>query len=400
MENTDEIIVRVSAGLVQDYLFAHENDDAKKIALSNRKLNDISPAVLANQIKCRQKARHKLPTWYGTRGIVYPPSLNLEQSSSEVTARFKSQLAKEWNVHRIADLTAGFGVDSYFFSHVAHVDAVEPNAELVALAKHNHRVLGATIQYHHTYAEAFLERSQPLFDLAFIDPSRRGSHQQRLVRLADCEPDVTKLQTPIFTKAKYLLIKAAPLLDIQQAIRELQNTKAVYVVAVDNEVKELLFLCEKDFTQEPAIHAVNLKGEEISYFSFSFSEEKNTSAASSPPLAFVCEPNAALLKSGAFKTVANRYQLLKLAPHTHLYSSAQPVENFPGRVFQVIEAVKLDKKLVSKFPDGRANILVRNYPLSVEELKKKTGLKEGGELYLIGCSGVKEKYLMIAQRVK
>ncbi|MFZ5970020.1 MAG: THUMP-like domain-containing protein [Bacteroidota bacterium] len=384
---------------MQRFLIAHEHESVEVLALSGKGVGNIPMPVIANQLKCRQKARHKLPTWHRTRGIVYPPSQNLEQSSSETTARFKLQLARELNAHRIADLTAGFGVDSFFFSQVAAVDAIEPNSDLAGVAQHNLGLLGATVRYHPTTAEAFLTDTANSFDLVFIDPSRRSSQQQRVVRLAACEPDVTQLQTAIFGKAKYLLVKASPLLDIQQGVRELAGVKSVYVVAVDNEVKELLFLCERGYADEPTIHAINLGAHEQAPFVFSFSEERAANATYSSPLAFVLEPHAALLKAGAFKTLAQRYRLQKLAPHTHLYTCSHPLENFPGRVFQILEQVKPDKKLSQQFPEGRVNILTRNYPLTVEQLKQKTGLKEGGTLFLIGCSGVKEKYLMVALRM-
>ena len=221
-----------------------------------------------------------------------------------------------------------------------------------------------------------------------------------MYRLADSEPDVVALQSEFFNRATPVLIKTSPLLDLQQGRRELQRVAEIIIVAVENECKELLFLLCETSSGEPSIRAVDLKrsGEVKSSVSFTLDEEKKSVVAFSPPLTYLYEPNAAILKAGAFKWIAQKYQLKKLAPSTHLYTSDQLL-NFPGRSFKIVRFVKADKKLKGLFPNGYVNIISRNYPLSVEEIKKKTGLKEGGEQFLICTQDEKEKLVMVAERV-
>jgi 16S rRNA G966 N2-methylase RsmD len=394
---------------VQDFIFLNENADVQKLLLKQSDVLGVPTEHIAQQLTGRKKAKTKIASWYNMRGIVYPPSLNVEQCSSEATGKFKLTLLKgiindEDKVVSVADLTGGLGVDTFYLSHRAqHVDYVEPDGELYELAKHNHKVLGThnhNITHYHASAEDYLETLDETLDLIYIDPSRRKS-SQKVYKLAECEPNVVQLQSELLQKTDFVLIKTSPLLDIQQGCRELQNVSLVIVVAVDNECKELLFLLEQKFSGEPVIRAVELNryGEIISDASFSLDEEKNSKVEFSSPLAYLYEPSAAVLKSGAFKGTAEKFHLKKLAPSSHLYTSDVLVD-FPGRVFKVVEHVKLTSKLKDRFKDGHANIITRNHPLSVEEIKKKTGLKEGGEEYLIGTQGEKEKFVMIAERIK
>ena len=389
---------------VQDFLATHEQEDEKKLVLKHRTLFGIPSGIIAEQLIGRRKAKLKLPLYYSTPGIVYPPGLNLEQSSSEKTARFKADLLNDLLGSKsiLADLTGGFGVDSFFFSNVFRtVHFVEPNASLVPIAQHNHDRLGAhNIHYQNNTAEKFLDSFLGKLDCAFLDPSRRSKTNQKVFSLSDCEPNAVTLLPDIFKKCEFVLIKTSPLLDLQQGIQELKHVEKIWVVSVDNECKEVLFFCKKDCKVEPEIIAVDLL-ENPEVISFTFSEEKNTEAKFSAPLHYLYEPNASILKAGAFKKIAEKFSVFKLHPNTHLYTSNDLVQNFPGRIFKIQHSVKPDAKLMKAiFPEGKANVITRNYPLSPEELKKKTKLKDGGELYLIGFTGPKEKYLVAADRLK
>ena len=394
------LIRLIASSQVQEFLLLHQHDEPSSIPLRFREVSGVSGAALANQIKCRQKARTKLPEWYATAGIVYPPSVNLEQSSSQATGSFKQALVHRLGIGCAADLTGGFGVDSYYLSKACAVETVEPNENLLNLAKHNHRLLGAKLRYHNTTAEKFLESNKASFDLIFADPSRRSDQQQRLWKLADGTPNVPLLQAQIFEAARWLLVKASPLQDIQQGLRELRHVAQVLVVAVDNECKELLFLSENGFDEEPLIRCYDLakEGNVIASFDFRFSEEHQVETALSEPATYLYEPTAAIMKGGAFKMVAHRFGLSKLAPHTHLYTSQNFLPDFPGRAFEILEEVKPSRALRQQLPNSTANILVRNYPLSVQAIKKQTGLSEGGDLFLIGCSSTRAKHLFIARR--
>lgn len=388
---------------VRDFIEAHENDDERTLLLKHKTLFNLPASIIANQIVGKRKAKTKLPLYYNTPGIVFPPGLNLEQSSSEETALFKASLLSEIvsEKNSIVDLTGGFGVDSFFFSQIfKSVLYCEPNATLLEFARHNHKTLGAQhIQQLNTTAELFL-KSALHHDCVFIDPSRRTTSNQKVFRLADCEPDIVKLLPEIFNNTNLVLIKTSPLLDIQLGINELSGVKTVWIVSVDNDCKELLFLCEKDFTEEPTITAINLSHAPEA-FRFRFSEEKSTAVRFSEPLTYLYEPNASILKAGAFKKVAEVFALSKLHPNTHLYTSNARIESFPGRVFKINHNVKPDAKVLADLlPERKANVLTRNYPLSPEELKKKLKLNDGGTRYVIGLSSLKSKSLIVAERIK
>jgi hypothetical protein len=279
------------------------------------------------------------------------------------------------------------------------VEYIEPDESLLQIVQHNHRTLGSSnISYHHTRAEDFLDSSWKA-DLVFIDPSRRNKGQ-KVFKLSDCEPDVTALYKSIFEKTEHLLIKTSPLLDIQQALRELPTVYKIYVVSVANECKELLFLCKKMVHSEPEIVTVNIYQTHTEKFTFTKAQEQTAAVVYSPPLEYLYEPNASVLKAGAFKIIASLYGLSKIDVSTHLYTSAKYRADFPGRIFQVEALVKNDSKVIqTHFPDGKANVITRNYPLSAEELKKKVKLKDGGDKFLIAFSGPKEKFLAVARRV-
>ena len=389
---------------VQAFIREHENDDEKKLVLQHREILGMPAPVIAEQIIGRRKAKTKIPLYYITAGIIYPPGINLEQSSSEETAVFKANSlhAITGEGKTLADLTGGFGIDSLFLSRAFEkVYYIEPNAPLLSAVQHNHEILQAkNIDYRNTTAAEFLTAFPEKLDCIFIDPSRRTKSNQKVFKLSDCEPDVPVLLSAIFQKTNCLLVKTAPLLDIQQGIRELKNVEKVWVVSVKNDCKELLFFCRKDFVGEPTVTAINLQTDEVE-LEFRLSEEKESVSEFSEPLTYLYEPNASILKAGAFKLVGDRFSVLKIHPSTHLYTSHDLIQNFPGRIFKLIKPVKAEpKNIKSVFAEGKANVITRNYPTSPEGLKKKTKLKDGGDLYLIGFNGQNEKYLVAAKRIK
>jgi 16S rRNA G966 N2-methylase RsmD len=385
---------------LQQFVIDHENDDEKNLVLKHKVILGVPSSHIASQIAGRRKSRTKIPSLYSTPNIIYPPGINLEQCSSEATAKFK---AVQLNGDTFADLTGGFGIDTFFFSKkfkTAHY--VESNTDLVQIVEHNHVQLQASnIQYHTTTAEIFLQTTDLRFDLMYIDPSRRATGNQKVFKLSDCEPNVISLQDSIFKKTEKLLIKVSPLLDLHQGLKELRYVSKVFVVSVDNECKEVLFLCEKNGDHEPVIEAVNITHDNIDLFSFYFSDERKAEVQFSDPLLYLYEPNASILKAGAFKSIGYNFPLKKIHPSTHLYTADVMMENFPGRIFKIQGYVKLKPDILTQyFADNKANITTRNYPLTPEQLKKKTGLSDGGEKYLIGFSGTKQKYLAAADRVK
>jgi hypothetical protein len=397
-------LLLISTPEVQEYLSANESIDEKKLLLAKKEILGISSSEFAIQIIGRRKAKLKFPSWYLTTSIVYPPSANLEQSSSEATAKFKAELIQSELVHSnlLVDLTGGFGVDTFFlgklFSEAIHI---EPNETLSAIAAHNHRLLGASILHVRQTAEEYLKANTKRADLFFIDPSRR-SESKKVFKLADCQPNIAALQDALFTFSNFILTKASPLLDIQQALRELKHVAKVVVVSVENECKELLLLQKLGFVGEPFIETINLlnEGSVVERFVFTAVEERAATVVFSLPLDYLYEPNASILKSGAFKLVAEKFGLRKLQANTHLYTSPNLFTDFPGRVFK-IEALNPTLQMVKELlPEGKANVATRNYPLSAQELKKKLKLKDGGGKFVIGFSEEKRKSVVIATRIK
>ena len=383
---------------VQTFIADHEQSDLQKLLLKQKEVLGVPTSWVVQQIQGRRKAKEKLPLWYKTEGILYPPAVSLEQCSSEIAAHYKQQLVSG---HHAADITGGFGVDTFYLSHVFDlVDYVEPDENLLTIAQHNHWLLGVNnIRYNHMTAEMFLRSKDEAFDLIFVDPSRR-SGGRKVVRLQDCEPNVVELKSILLKKSRQVLIKSSPMLDLVHAQKEIKTVDQFIVLSVENECRELLITLKRSSPDEPTIHSVDVDREgESSPFAFTWALEKKASVKYSVPLDYIYEPNAAILKAGAFKLTAERFHFYKLAPDTHLYTFQEKVSEFPGRIFKVIEVVKPDKNLKEKFKSKYANIITRNYPLSVVEIKKKTGLEEGGTHYLI-CTRAEKPIVLIAERLK
>ena len=377
---------------VQQFLRDHENADERKLVLSGQLPVGVTAADIGRQLVGRRKARTKLPLWYHAVGALYPPLVNLEQSSSELPARFKAFLARELIPERKrgVDLTQGFGVDSHFLAQqFSEWHSVEPDKSLLDIAAHNHRLLAvSTIHYHPLSAVDFINDQHQPFDFIYIDPSRRKG-SQRSVQLADHEPNVVALQPRIWSLTKHLLIKASPMLDLSQMMREIRHLTHLVVVGVDNEVKELLGWAKKDFEGRPSIVAINFSGNDplangwANRFSFTPDEEMAAQSTFGPLKPYVYEPWAPLLKAGPFKLLGQRFGLTKLDVNTHFYTSAERQTHFPGRIFEVVTSLKLDKHVSAQFEGQQANIISRNHPLSVAEICRKTQLTEGGTEYVL-----------------
>lgn len=401
-----EFLSQLIQPVVQQYLIEHEHDDERELILRQKEILGLPASTIAIQLIGRRKAKNKLPTWHNAKGIVYPPAINLEQCSSEATGLYKLSIIKkpiDESDSSAVDLTGGLGVDSFFLSKAFNeVHYVEPNDELLKIAEHNHHQLGANnITYQTKTAEAFLETTQLHFSFAFIDPSRRDN-SRKVFKLSDCVPDIVSIQDKLLTISRYLLIKASPLLDIQQALRELNHVKKVFVISVGNECKELLFLSEQGFTEKVELSAVDLnsQGDIKSSFTFFLDDERTIDPPQSEPLKFLYEPNASILKAGAFKLVTKKFAVNKLSANTHLYTSDHLIADFPGKILRIKALNPDSKKIMSLLPGGLANVIARNYPLKAEQLKKKFKLKDGGDKYLIGFSSDKKKYLAVCSRIQ
>lgn len=360
------------------------------------------PFLLA-QIAGRQMAKYKIPTWYRTGEIVYPVHLSLEQASSEMMARYKCTLLPDKR-ERFADLTGGMGVDySFMAPSFRHALYLEQDEELCRIAIHNFELLGlnhATVL--HGKSEDYLSQMEKA-DLIYLDPSRRDEAGRKVFRMEDCSPDLTQLKVQLLEKADRVMIKYSPMLDISLAVKTVGDVSEVHVVSVENECKELLFILTKD-AGECRYHAVNLhRGGEMEVFLFTREEETQEAVLTSQPERYLYEPNASIMKTGAFNAVGNSYQLMKLHRHSHLYTSDLLLPGFPGRIFTIDEVMVPNRINVRRFVSEteKVNIAVRNYPMSVAEIRRKTGLKDGGERYLFATTLADgQKVWIVGKKVK
>ena len=356
-------------------------------------LSDDEWRWFLQQVEGRERTAEKLPTFAAIEDWWFPVRLSCEQCSSEMTARYKASLVSG---EKMVDLTGGYGVDTYFLSErFAHTDYIEQNAELCRIATHN--FADKPISIHNTTAEDFLQTAG-LYDLLFLDPARRDSHGGKVFWLEDCTPNVVELLPTLLAHGKRLLLKLSPMLDLTQAILHLTPYTLhlswdSYVVAIKNEVKEVLLLSGGS----GRITAIDLAKKEQA-FVFTKEEEQNCSLEIEDWKLdnYLYEPNAAILKAGAYKLVAQRFGLRKLDVNTHLYCSEKFVPDFPGRVWKITgEGMKGER-----MKGEQVNVLCRNYPLTPEQLKKKLHLHDGGTAFVIGCRVNNKPTLFFAQRVE
>ncbi len=367
----------------QQFILDHENDDLSRLLLSASKFQGVNVQAAVEQITARKKAKGKLPGWYKAEGIVWPPQQAMEQCSSEATAVYKQSL---FSGEKMVDLTGGAGVDTFYLGqNFTQVDYVEPNPDLVAITKHNHKVLGANQILHYQLAAEDFVGNMGSYDLAYLDPSRRSGSNQRVFKLDEYSPKVHELLPDIAAKCKRVLIKVSPWLDLSSIMEQLEDVKRITVLAVENECRELLVEISEDTQIEiVAAHLPRNGADQI--FTFKPEDEQNAKVQFAEPQQFLYEPNAAVLKAGAFKLVGERYGLVKLHTNTHLYTSRELFDSFPGRKFSIEDNIRYSKKEWETAGFGnKANISTRNFPDSVEIIKKKLRIRDGGELYIFAC---------------
>lgn len=383
---------------VQDFIREHYKEDISRIVFSGSPFNEITVQELATQLLGKKKAAKKLPTWFNTDGIIYPPALNLEQTSSEKTAAYKASLTKG-NV--LIDLTGGFGIDAFFFSkNFTRVVHCEQNDILSEIVRHNNGVLNKkNIETYIGDSIDFLQHTSESFDWIYIDPSRRNESGGRVFLLSDCLPDVPDHLELLFRKALNIMVKTSPLFDIHAGLTELRNVRQIHVIAVDNEVKELLWILEKEFGGEPEIVTANLRNNgKDQYFTAPF--DQNTEFSFNSPLTYLYEPNAAIMKSGQFNAVGKDGDFYKLHPNSQLFTS-EVLKSFPGRRFEIQQTLPFHKKKLRKLLDlKQANITTRNFPLTVENLRKQLKITDGGDDYLFFTTlEGEEKVCLVCKKV-
>ena len=443
------------------YIEEHLNDDINKLALSKFPDN-IDKQFVIRQIQARQLLKKKLPSWSENDDLLFPKRLSLEQCSSELTAKYKRNISRKVaesqsevtsdticenlcqsvvETKTLADLTGGMGVDTAFLSdNFDETIYIEAQEELCELARHNFKVLNKSIKVVNAKAEDFLTQCGKV-DCIYLDPARRDEYGRKMVSLHDCSPDVAELQDLIFEKSNTLIVKLSPMLDIDIIKKELKNIKEIHIVAVRNECKELLVVCQQttDNSQQTScnnlLSAIDLR--ENWRFNFTEEEEQNANVSFADEIGkYLYEPGVACMKAAPFRLLSQRFNIKKLHRNSHLYTSDELVTDFPGRIFEVINVVNFDKKtknslvvscqlsaissqskagtstnsvtgIVPELVEGevsrimarssqpKVSIAVRNFPLSAEELRKQLGFKDGDDFYIFGTTMKGEKKVLL-----
>ena len=383
---------------IQEFINLNIDSNINALLLKGIVFPDIDMKTIIEQIEAKQRSKVKLSTWFSTENIYYPNKLNIEQTSSEITAKYKSELIEG---DSIIDITGGFGVDCFYFSkRFKKVTHCELNETLSEIVSHNYEQLHVDgIETIHTNGISYLMDSDNSYDWIYVDPSRRHDSKGKVFFLNDCLPNVPAHLDLLFSRSKHILIKTSPLLDFSVGIKELKHVKTIHVIAVNNEVKELLWILEADYDAPITIKTINIKKETQEVFNFTLEDEKNSASEYSESLAYLYEPNAAILKAGAFDQIANQLQLHKLHKHSHLYTS-DTLTTFPGRAFKIDSILPYNKKIFKKLGITKANITTRNFPESVQKIRKKLNIKDGGDLYLFFTTDIHDqKIVLITNKV-
>lgn len=393
---------------IQDFIIEYACADTTRLRLKNIEANfDVSWAIL--QIEARKKLQNKLPSWLSHLDVVFPSILSAEQCSSELTAQYKQRLVQPGS---LLDLTGGLGVDSFYFAQkVSQVIYVEQFDEYCCAAKINFKALNAdNITVIQDDCVHFLQNNDFLFDTIYLDPARRGSGNKRVFALDECEPNVLEIMPLLSRYGKRLIIKVSPMADLSALQSLLPGIVEIHVVSVKNECKELLLVIDTEYDEAKGnnkpvtvLCAAIDSPKDSSIFSFKIDQEKQLPHSASCNLIkdFLYEPNSSILKAGAYKTVANAYDVVKLHKNSHLYTSERYVEDFPGRKFKVIETIPFNskgiKQVEKEYP--QLNLSTRNFPLTTAELKKRLKNKDGGDFYLFATTlSTDQKILIVCQK--
>jgi hypothetical protein len=383
---------------VQSFINSHLHEDVTKLLLKGNLINGVNTKAIVDQIEAKQKSKNKLPTWFHTEGIYFPNKLNIEQTSSEITAKYKAELIVG---NSIVDITGGFGIDCYYFSkHFSNVIHCEINKELSTIVSYNSNVLKINkIDFVSMDGISFLKSDKRNFDWIYVDPSRRHNQKGKVFFLEDCLPNVPEHLDFLFSKTEQIMIKTSPLLDISVGLKALKHIASIHIVSIKNEVKELLWILKKDYSHSTKICTINSVDGKEDHFSFDLDEEQFANPTYSAPLSFLYEPNVAIYKSGAFKLVSEKLNVHKLHINSHLYTS-ENLMPFPGRRFKIDNILPYNRKLLKKELSAKANITSRNFPETVQYIRKKFGVKEGGDKYIFFTTNhLNEKIVLFCSKV-
>ena len=370
-----------------------------KLALQKNPFQDVDWISILNQIEAKTKSKDKLPTWFSTKNIIYPTKISIEQTSSEKTALYKSTIVSG---DSLIDLTGGFGVDDYYFAKkIKAVAHCEINPDLSNLVRHNFEQLDAkNINCYSGDSLATLTSLNKKWDWIYIDPSRRNDAKGKVFMLKDCLPNVPENIDFYFNNSDSILIKTAPLLDLSAGLLELKNVKNIHIVALENEVKELLWELHKEYSGTITIKTINIVKNKTETFDFILNEESELPHYSLPQK-YLYEPNSAIMKSGGFNEVSTFFKVNKLHNFSHLYTSEKLID-FPGRIFEIINTLVYNKtEMKTHLENKQANITTRNFPDTVESIRKKWKIKDGGNVFCFFTTDENNrKIVLICTKIK
>ncbi|MCT4623474.1 MAG: class I SAM-dependent methyltransferase [Schleiferiaceae bacterium] len=385
-----EDLAALSSSEAKEFIELNLKARPEKLRLKYSKKKDLPYSLLINQVEARQRLQKKNPTWVGHEKLVFPPKLNLEQSSSDKTGKYKSSITSG---HSLIDITGGMGVDTFFLSqNFKESTYCEISKDLCVLAEHNFKVLKAPIKVENTNGLEYLDSIPSKFDLIYVDPARR-KEGQRIVSLHDCIPNVVEHQDLLLKKGDAILIKASPLLDINLVLNELKSCLEVHIVSVNNECKELLFLLKPDYNGSVVLKAINFDKEKV----HSLQSSKGTRELYADPEVYLYEPNSSIMKGRMFSEVCHEFDLKKIAPHSNLFTSQNYISNFHGKSFKIMD---IQKPFKQSYKKEYLNIVSRNFNLKPEAIKKRLKSIDGGARFLFATTLLSgQKAFILAERL-
>ncbi|MDO4191266.1 MAG: SAM-dependent methyltransferase [Bacteroidales bacterium] len=380
------------------YIEQHLNDNIRQLALSNIPV-DVDKDLALRQITARQLLKQKVPLWANNASLLFPPRLNIEQCSSELTANYKASLVTTGET--FTDLTGGTGIDCFFLSQKFRQSTyVETQTMLCDIMTHNSNVLNTNIKVCNTTTENYLSRLQTTQDLLFIDPARRDMKGEKTVLITQCSPNIEPLWDTLLSKGKLVMVKLSPMLDIQLTVNILKHIKEIHVIAVDGECKELLLLAEHNYTKTPQLYCVEL-GKKPHIQTFSSHIDTTAFDGADTIGTFLFEPDATIMKAGIFNTFAQHYKIKPLDKSTHLMTGNRIIENFFGHQYTIDTILPYNKHTEKEIPEEwkKANLTTRNFPIPAEQLRKKLKLKGFSERFIVGTTFHNQHIIILCTRI-
>ena len=389
---------------LRDFIQEHMNDDTAELLLAARKYLGIDVPFAVEQIEARKRLKGKLPEWYGNADLIMGGRVPAEQCSSELTARYKRNIIKGKS---LCDMTGGMGVDFWYMSEgMERAIYTERSEWLCEVAKHNFQVLQTLRPEYVIRCGDGRKLPIPSVDVIYLDPARRAGDGSRVYAMEECEPNIVEWQDELLAHAQMVLVKLSPMVDLTDVMRKLRGVTEVHVVAVKNECKEVLVkqaYALGDFSHAECVtmHCVDFVGEKVIHYTTKFPDEMDVLVSAGGVKHYLYEPDVTLMKAQAFGSLCHRFNVRQLEIGTHLMTSDEFIPDFPGRIFEVDEKIPFSSKVLKglKKAISQANIATRNFMLTADELRKKTGIKDGGEVYLFGAK-VKDVGQMLKKKKK